>query len=77
MPRYWRDPDDDTVHLLKARQYLSGTGEVLVIPLEKWRRLVELCQSWMPSCLCDGHCESCEEDREIADIIASVGVNHD
>jgi hypothetical protein len=50
---------------------------VIVIPVAQWRRLVALYQSWMPSCPCDGNCESCEEDREIKAIFASVEVPHD
>jgi hypothetical protein len=50
---------------------------VIVIPVAQWKRLVSMYQSWMPSCPCDGNCESCEEDREIKAIIDSVEVPHD
>jgi hypothetical protein len=76
MPRYWRDPDDDTVHLTTPG-VAPDEGDAIVIPVAQWRRLVDLFNGWVPTCKCDGHCEACEEDREVKAIFASVKVPHD
>ncbi len=39
MPRYWRDPDDDTVHLSRPGCPIDEF-DVIVLPLDQWRRLV-------------------------------------
>ena len=41
MPRYWRDPDDDTVHLSRPGCPIDEF-DVVVIPLKQWRELLRL-----------------------------------
>jgi mitochondrial fission protein ELM1 len=71
MPRYWRDPGDDTVHLSRPGCPIDEF-DVIVIPVAQWRRLVEFFNGWVPTCGCDGHCGACDEDSEIKAIINSV-----
>jgi len=70
--RYWRDPD--TMEVSRSNDDApADPGDVVVLPLADWQRLVELVTRQFPACPCDGNCcEACREDSEIDAIIKKV-----
>lgn len=66
--RYWRDPD--TFDVIRSNlDAPADPGDVVVIPADDWRKLVELVEWVLPECLCAWPCDTCRENATIKAII--------